>query len=360
MKLTTVIKLLPTPEQRQMLYQVLERANSACNFISEQAWQTKTFGRVPVHHLTYNPTREQFELSAQMTVRCIGKVVDSYKTDKKQKHLFRKHGSIPYDSRILTYDLVDRRVSIWRLGGRENIAFTAGQSQLYLLQFQQGESDLILNRGNFYLSATCEVPEDTPIDMEGFLGVDLGVKNIAVDSDGIIHSAKHLLNVRHRHRRLRRKLQKKGTRSATRRLRVLSGKETRFARDVNHCISKKIVLIAKGTLRGIALEDLGGIRDRVTVSRKKRSELHSWSFQQLRMFISYKARWRGVPLVLVDPRNTSRQCSCCGHIDKASRKSQSVFICTSCGRVSHADENAAINIGRRGAVNHPYVTTLAS
>lgn len=358
MKLTAVIKLMPTPEQRQMLFQTLERANAACNFISEQAWQTKTFGRVPIHHLTYKSAREQFELTAQMAVRCIGKVADSYKLDKKIQRAFRKHGAIAYDDRILRYELSERRVSIWCLSGRERIAFTAGESQLHLLQFQHGESDLVLNHGNFYLSATCEVPEDKPIDIKGFLGVDLGVKSIAVDSDGNIHSAKHLLNVRHRHRRLRSKLQKKGTRSAKRRLIRLSGKEQRFARDVNHCVSKQLVYLAKGTQRGIALEDLGGIRDRVTVRRKQRDQLHSWSFHQLRTFITYKACWHGVPLVLVDPRNTSRQCASCGHIDKASRKSQSVFVCTSCGHAAHADVNAARNISGRGAVNHPYVTSV--
>ncbi len=357
MKLTATIKLLPTPEQCQILYETLEAANAACNWISQKAWDAKTFGRVPVHHLTYHDVRERFNLTAQLAVRCIGKVVDAYKLDKKIRREFRKHGAIPYDDRVLRYEIDDRRVSIWRLGGRERIAFTAGESQLYLLQFQQGESDLYEKRGQFYLAATCDVPDDAPIDPEGWLGVDLGVKHVAVDSDGNIHSARHLLNVRHRHRRLRKKLQAKQTRSAKRRLRQLSGKEQRFARDVNHCISKRLVISAKGTQRGIALEDLGGIRDRVTVSRRQRDQLHSWSFHQLRTFITYKAQRRGIPVVTVDPRNTSRQCACCGHVDKANRKTQENFLCTRCGHAAHADVNAAINIGRRAAVNPPYATS---
>jgi IS605 OrfB family transposase len=214
----------------------------------------------------------------------------------------------------------------------------------------------VYRKGQFYLFTTCDVPEDTPIKVEGFLGVDLGVKNIAVDSDGNIHTAKHLLNVRHRNRRLRKKLQKKGTKSAKRLLKHLSGREKRFARDVNHCISKQLVKIAKGTQRGIALENLKGIRDRVNVPRKRRNELHSWSFHQLRSFIGYKAERAGVKVVLVDPRNSSRTCPICGCVDKKNRPTQSQFSCISCGHVAHADYIAAVNISRRGAVNHPHVS----
>lgn len=355
MKLTATVKLLPTSEQRQSLLQTLERANTACNFTSELAWQNKVFSRVSLHHLTYYTIREQFGLSAQLAVQVIGKVSNSYKADKKGKLSFKLHGAIAYDSRILTWQVEKQTVSIWMLGGREPVAFTCGEYQKILLQYQQGESDLMFRNGEFYLFSHCEVPDDAPIDPEGFLGVDMGIKNIAVDSDGNIHAANHLLNARHRYRRLRRKLQKLGTKSAKRKLKERSGKESRFARDVNHCISKQLVKTAKGTGRGIALEDLSGICDRVTVSRRKRSELHSWTFHQLRAFIGYKAQHLGVPVVAVDPRNTSRQCSCCGHIDKANRPNQATFKCTSCGHASHADVNAAINIGRRAAVNPPNV-----
>lgn len=356
MKLTATVKLLPTPEQRQSLLETLERANAACQYISEQAWVNKTFNRVRLHHLTYYAVREQFELTAQVSVRCIGKVADAYKLDKKRLRVFKQHGAAPYDSRVLKW--YDEHVSIWTLGGREKIPFACGEGQKALLQYQQGESDLVYRKGAFYLFTTCDVPDEAPIDPEGFLGVDLGIKNIAVDSDGTTHSAKHLLNVRHRQRRLRKKLQQKGTKSAKRRLKQLSGKEQRFAKDVNHCISKRLVQTAKDTGRGIVLEDLTHIRTRVTFPRRRQNELHSWSFAQLRAFIGYKAERLGVPVLIVDARYTSQQCSHCGHTSRANRPNQATFNCQSCGFVSHADWNAAINIGRRAAVNPPYAVCV--
>jgi putative transposase len=104
---------------------------------------------------------------------------------------------------------------------------------------------------------------------------------------------------------LRRKLQKKGTKSARRLMRRRRRKERRFATDVNHQISKKIVGAAQRTESGISMEDLKGIRGRVRANKKQRRSLHSWSFAQLQSFILYKAERPGVPVRFVDPRNTS-------------------------------------------------------
>lgn len=361
MKLIAQVKLLPTPEQADALKQTIEQANAACQFVSNYAWESKTFRQYDLHHVCYKDIREKFDLSAQVAVRAIAKVADAYKLDRERKRTFKRMGSIAYDDRILSWRVQDSTVSIWTLNGRLRIPFVCGERQKELLQTRQGESDLVclanrgIFRGMFFLSAVCEVEEPKPADVESALGVDLGVTNIAVDSDGGIHSASHINNVRHRHRRLRAKLQAKGTRSAKRKLKQLSGKEHRFAKDTNHCISKRIVAKAKDTNRAVALEDLTGIRTRVTVRRRQRATLHSWSFSQLRCFIQYKARRAGVKVFLVDPRNTSRTCPTCGYIDKANRPSQSKFSCVACGFAGLADQIAAINIGRRAAVNQPNV-----
>jgi putative transposase len=361
MKLIAQVKLLPTSEQADALRQTLERANAACRFVSDTAWETKTFRQYDLHHKCYQAVREQFNLSAQVTVRAVAKVADAYKLDRKAKRTFKTTGSIAYDDRILSWRWQDQTVSIWTVNGRLQIPFVCGERQLELLQTRQGESDLGLYKGLFFLSATCEVDEPKPMDVEGALGVDLGVVNIAVDSDGVVHSASHINHVRHRHRRLRAKLQAKGTRSAKRKLKRFSGKERRYAIDTNHCISKKLVAKAKDTNRAIALEDLEGIRSRVTVRRSQRAadrtscSAHSWAFFQLRSFVTYKAKRAGVPVFLVDPRNTSRTCPACGHVDKANRPSQSKFSCMVCGFAGLADHIAAINIGRWAAVNPPIV-----
>lgn len=356
MKLTAKIKLRPTENQTTALLSTLEACNAACNYISQIAWNTRIFSRNKLHKLVYYETRALFKLSAQATVRCIAKVVDAYKSDKDTLRTFKPHGGIAYDLRILRYKPANNTVSIWTIDGRIEISYMTGKQQHEMLETQNGESDLLYSGGKFFLAATCEVQEQPAIDPAGVLGVDLGIINIATDSDGQIFSGSQVNNVRHRHRRLRKNLQKKQTKSAKRRLKKLAGKERRFAADVNHVISKRIVAKAQGTQRAIAVEQLTGIRQRVTVKKSQRTTLHSWSFFQLKSFIQYKAQKAGVPLIEVDPRNTSRTCPACGCVDKRNRPTQSQFSCIACGFAGLADYIASVNISRRAQVNAPNVS----
>jgi putative transposase len=350
-KLTAKVRLSTTVESFAALRRTLHTANACCDWISARAWKTKTFGQFALHKLTYAGAREKFGLSAQVVVRCIGKVCDAYKLDRKAKRTFWADGALPFDDRILTWKAA--AVSIWTVAGRLKIPFKAGPRQAELLKFRQGESDLILHGGVFYLAATCNVDEPEPFDIEGFLGVDLGITEIAVTSDGKKHSGAAVKGVRHRHRRLRTKLQKKQTRAAKRKLKQLSGRESRFATHTNHVISKQIVENARRTKHAIVLEDLKDIRLRIRARRSQRAVLHSWAFSQLGTFLTYKAQLAGVPVIFVDPRNSSRECSQCGHIDKANRPSQSVFSCRQCHFSANADFNAARILSGRGARKPP-------
>jgi putative transposase len=355
MRLIAQVKLQPTEAQANSLKRTLRATNGAANYTSQQAWDTRTFSRVALQKLVYSQIRSDYGLSAQTACLTVRKVADAYKLDKKTERTFRPYGSIAYDDRILAYRLDNNTVSIWTLDSRERIPFVCGEHQLAILGGQRGESDLVLRDGEFYLLATCDVEEAPVIPVADFLGVDLGVANIAVDSDGEIHQGKTVKKVRYRHRALRGKLQHKGTQSTRRRLKKLSGREWRFATWTNHNISKRIVAKAKDTDRGIALEALGGIRERITARKPQRATLHSWSFFQLRSFIEYKAKLLGVPVVAVDPRNTSRTCPCCSHVDKANRKSQDKFLCVACSFSRLADHIAATNIRGRAVVNQPHI-----
>ncbi|HXJ74359.1 MAG TPA: transposase, partial [Candidatus Dormibacteraeota bacterium] len=201
-----------------------------------------------------------------------------------------------------------------------------------------------------------DVPDPPVTEVTAFLGVDLGIANVATDSEGERHTGADVERHRKRHMKVRRSFQRRGTKSAKRRLSKLSGKQSRYQRQVNHTISKRIVAKAKALGLGIAVEDLNGLRTRCekTVRRKQRSRLSNWSFSHLRLCLTYKARLAGIPLVAVDPRYTSQTCFACGHREKGNRISQDQFSCKACGHEDHADQNAALNISRLGGlVNAP-------
>ena len=356
MNLTLKIKLLPDEEQHGRLLSTMRMFNRACNHISELAFNSKVFSKIKIQQSCYYDVRREFGLSSQMVVRAIGKVAESYKADKKALHVFKDTGAMVYDDRILSFKKLEY-ASLLALDGRIEVPMMVAEYHKGVLMGRRvrGQADLILDGDVFYLMLVVELPDKPIFDAEKFLGVDMGIVNIAVDSEGETFSGSKVNNIRRRNAKLRAKLQSKGTKSAKRLLKKRSRKERRFATDTNHCISKKIVKKAKALDMGVALEDLTGIRhNEKTVRKPQRQQLSSWSFYQLRQFIAYKAMMSGVPVVLVDPRNTSRECPVCGHTEKANRKTRDDFECKKCGYADRADYVASVNIGRRAAVNQPY------
>ena len=349
MQLTAKVKLLVDTEQANLLRLTMERANACCDWISGVAWEEKRFGQFSLHKIVYKNARTAFpELSSQVVIRCEAKVSQAYALDKKVKRAFKPLGAIEYDARLLTWYVNKHEVSIWACGGRLRLTFQCGEHQLELLQGRIGQADLVLIDGEFYLFASCWVEEGKPIDVIDVLGVDMGIVNIATDSDGQIFSGENIEDNRRKFAHRRRNLQHNGSKSAKRKLKSISGKQARFQKDTNHRISKHIVQKAQDTNRSIALEKLSGIRDRVTVRHRQRARHANWSFYDLRVKIEYKAKRVGVPVILVDPRNTSKMCSACGHIDSSNRPTQSSFKCVQCGFADLADHNAAVNIRCQG------------
>jgi putative transposase len=342
--------------------------NVAATWVARVCWDEGITNTNTAHHRVYGETRERFGLGAQLAVCARAKAVEAIKSVKAKKRetcpAFGPRGSVRYDAR--TYRLMSLdRVSLNTLDGRMVCRLLLGPRQHEMLvdpSWEVGGADLVWQRGVYYLHITQsrEAP-DAAEPAGGTLGVDLGIVHLATDSDGQAFSGAQVHLVRKRYHRRRQQLQKVNTNNAKRRLRKNAGREERFQKDTNHCISKVLVQKAAVSRKAIALEDLSGIPERTTVRREHRYERHAWAFFQLRQFITYKAAWAGVPVHLVDPRNTSRTCSQCGHCEKANRKSQAEFLCQRCGFATNADYNAALNISRKewAAVNRPMASPLA-
>lgn len=347
-KLTLQIKLLPDTKQANALKDTLKECNTACNEISKRCFEKKIWGQYKIHHETYYSIKGSFKLSSQMVVRCISKVADSYKLDRKVQRTFKPFGSIAYDSRVLTYK--QSEVSIWTIDGRLKIPFVCHNPKY--IPYIKGEADLVFKKGKFYLFQTVEVPEEEVEDIEEFIGCDFGLVDICTLSNGKSFNSKPLQEYREKRQKVRSSIQRKGTKSAKRLLKRLSGRERTFGTITNHTISKQIVQLAKSEGKGIAIEELKGIRFSANKKGKKfRTRVGKWSFNQLRQFLTYKALFNGVKLVSVPPNYTSKTCSNCFHIGNRQGKK---FTCNNCNSVFDADHNGAKNIALLGAtVNLP-------
>jgi putative transposase len=397
------VRLELNAAQLDALARTLAACNETANLVSTIAHRERVFRGRDLRAITYAQARGHVGLGAQVAQSCIRKVADAYGTLRANLRngrygepgsarrlkvegkpiRFRSLAAQPFDDRCLSWvhdTATDTggAVSIWTVDGRlKNLRFTGEPGQIALLRaYRCGETDLVIRRRRrggglvAYLIATLDLP-DSPVrtgehlqNADGWIGVDLGIENIAVTSDRPL--ARELMATygasapdgaagrgsvkdrRTRNRELRHKLQAKNTKSAKRLLRKRAGKEARFAADVSHQISKRIVAEAERTGRGIAVEDLTGIRERVRLRKPQRATHTSWAFAQLAMFLTYKAARAGVPIVEVGPAYTSQRCTACGHIDKRNRTSQAQFVCRACGYTAeHADILGADNIAHR-------------
>lgn len=333
---------MPTQEQANSLTKTIEECNKVCNELSQTAFEQKTFNQYKLHYLVYRKSKDTHKLSAQALVRCISKVSDSYKANKKVKRVFNSLGGITYDARILSFK--DNTVSIWSIDGRLKISFI--YHNLKYLPYIKGEADLVYKKGKFFLFQTVEIPEEAIKDVEEFIGVDFGITDIAVLSDGTKFNSDNLNKVRDKYYKTRKSLQSKDTKGSRKCLKRLKGREQRFNSITNHTIARRIIEKAKALGKGIAIEDLTHIRERMTVRKAQRRKHHSWSFFQLRKFLEYKAKLFGIPIKIVNPRLTSQTCNIYGKIGNRKGKS---FECPSCGNISDADFNAAKNIAQLAA-----------
>ena len=182
MKLVANLKLTPTGAQHEALHDTLVVSNRACTWLAGQAWDTETFGQFALHKLTYERCREQFGLAAQMTVRCIAKVADAYKLDRKTRRRFKRYAAQPYDDRIFRL-CSDTHLSIWTVHGRLTIPYHCGVRQRALLAYRKGEVDLMYIKGVFYIAVVCDVLDPEEMGIERILGVDLGIVNLACDAE---------------------------------------------------------------------------------------------------------------------------------------------------------------------------------
>src|SRR5512135_3490376 len=360
MKLTLQTQLLPDATDAARLKATVERFNEAADWLAGFVFERKVSNKIVLQQLAYRELRERFEISSQMAVRCIAQVCEAYKRDKTIRPRFRKHAAVPYDKRLMSFKGPDR-VSLLTIEGRVIVPVVMGKYQAERFTHAKGQADLVLRfDGKWFLLVTVDIPDDAPIPATDFIGIDLGIIDIATDSDGGRMSGAKVETAQRKYGDRRKTLQEAATkrrksgrrpRSIRRRIARDKAREARYKKDVNHCTSKAYVDTARRTGRGIALEDLEGIRERATArGGDARNRLHGRSFFQFRSFLTYKARTAGVPVVFVDPAYTSKDCAECGHRDSRNRKTQATFRCVACGHTDNADRNAARNIRARALV----------
>ena len=359
---TITFKLDMSDESKETLRQTMVLSNQIFNEIASYGFENHTCSKVSVHHATYYPIREKYPEIPCSIVQGIRDVAcEALKGVELNKlPVSKQFSAIRYNKRVCNVNLSKKHVTLASIKGRVKATFLIPKYYGKYIAWELRTSTLSYNKQHdtFYLHVTIHKQSPESVG-DKVLGIDRGIVNIAVTSNNHFFNSKPIKNVRAKYAYLRAKLQNKGTKSAKKLLRKISGKEERFVSWVNHNISKEIVAMPYDIF---AIEDLTSIR----VQNRTRGidftrKLNNWAFYELEQSIRYKAEAMGKSVVTIDPRYTSQKCSVCGHIYKGNRKGNS-FKCVKCGFQIHADLNAARNIAIIGisgdsrlTVTQPYI-----
>ncbi len=385
--ITAKLKLHTDPAQFQALRHTQLAYRDALNYVSQYAFEHgKMSNKVGLQDGTYAELRARFKIPAQMACSIPRQVGATYKalwTKVKQNAAARLAGhtkkrykgldqSPKYVSPTLTYQLGhdysfkrEQRVSILTLQGRVIVSYTGYAAHVALLHqgAHIGAAKLWYDKPKkqFYLlvSLEVEVADPMPQTHTNVVGVDVGVRYLAVTAttrgEHSFHTGKRIVPKANHYARLRKRLQKKGTRAATRRAIVISGRERRLKQDANHVVSKRIVTRHPHAL--IGLEDLKDIRERTRrkkgkqtskKQRKANAAYSKWAFAELQSMIAYKALLHASMAIKVDAHYTSKACPRCGHTCDANRPHKGLlFVCQNCQYTLHADLVGARNVTMR-------------
>jgi IS605 OrfB family transposase len=359
--LTAKIQIYPDDEQKELLIRTRKAYTDGLNFVSDIVYNSHNLCENDLSRELYPTLRERFGLKSQQSQSVIKRVLSSYKTIQTHEHGWIRP-SFKKDQYELVWDrdaafYKGRLISVNTVRKRIKVPYSVKGYEQYFNnpKYKLGTAKLIIKHGKYYLHVpvTCNVEEPDLVKAQTVVGIDRGLRFIVTtyDSDGKCSfvNGRSITQKRRQYVRIRKRLQKKHTASARRRLRAIGNKEHRWMSDVNHCISKGLVeSYPAGTL--FVLEDLSGIQEATAkVKRKNRYTMCSWSYFDLEQKLIYKARLKGSIVIKVDPHYTSQRCPICGYTDKGNRdKKKHIFICQSCGYRSNDDRIGAMNLCRLG------------
>jgi putative transposase len=351
MDLTLRLRVRADPQTEAVLRETIEQYTASFNRVCAAGWEMRRVNGVELHHQTYTAERAATALPAQLVCSARVKATEALASCRARQRKGRKvscprsrRTAVRYDARSAKVRLADGYATLASVAGRQRVSISIPPYHRGRVALPVASSDLRMDRrGRLWLHVVVQAPEPKFEDRGEVVGIDLGVACPAVTSPARFLGQRRWREVEARYFRLRRQLQAKGTRSAKRHLKRVSGRQERFRRDCDHVLSKRLVQSVEPGCT-LALEDLTDIRTRVRARRRQRRRLHSWSFARLLAFTRYKAALSGVAVVTVDARYTSQRCSRCGHRERGNRSSRAEFRCRQCGLSLHADLNAARNI----------------
>jgi len=326
---------------------------------------SKTF----LHKNSYEKAKQLFKLNTALIQTARDKAVEIVKSfsEKKREGKVKaerpklKRISIRFDKRCHSFAKTTNKLTpYWltlSLNRKERITLPivfGKRQQKFIEEALQGKwefctVEMVKRNGEWYAHFVLKREIELIDGPETVIGVDLGEWNIATavaipkqnlkPMKGKFWSGAKIREIRGKYTHIRRSLQRKKRLDL---VKQIGYKEKRIVNQQLHIIANEIIAYAKQFEKPvIAMEELDGIRENMNSSAKLNRRLHAWSFRKLQQYIEYKANLEGIPIVYVNPKNTSKKCHRCGYVAQVNGRK---FRCPKCGLTYNRDLNSAINI----------------
>jgi len=354
---SVVCKILVDRKDFENLKRTVEAFQSACNYISQVAFQKRCFDPIALHALVYQRARAIFKLPANLAIEARNRVAESYRLQRDLLHTFSRN-SMALDDRL--FSLLRSRdfaVSIATIKGRIKSRMVLGEYQRMVLEKPVKSASLIVGKAGLFLRIYVAY-DVQPKECVEPVGVDVGIRKLLVGSNGFSAGCGSFMARMDHYESLLQSLGTKGTSSAKRRLKRLAGREKRWAKTTLHQISRRFVNSLKDC-EYIALEGLPKTNGIGKTCKDHPAAFRGWAISRLLRMLSYKCADAGIPVVCFSPDFTSQRCPRCGTIHKNNRRTQALFRCVNCGFQHNADYVAALNLfeqarGGWAAVSQPH------
>lgn len=359
------IPILTSKEEFGKIVEILEMECDCWNFASKFLFENKKDIKT-LHHGVYSKLRyERPEIPAQVVIRAYKAAKAAYKTVKSNKHKITepcvKNGlSIRLDKHLYKWIKVGEIIRLTTKEKRIDVELQLFAKVKELFKKYEVSDPLIFLRGDrLFLNVTFENDIPVILDDSNCVGVDMGINNLLACSDGRIYKSKTYLAAKRKIRFLKSKLQAKGTKSARRHLKKVKRKESNISKNFAHHLANQFISETKS--KTIVFEDLKNLKLSSVKKNKKKGKLGKFINNKVgqvpislfREIISYKAKLKGISVLLVDPAYTSQ--TDCRTKKKDGIRYKGRYLASD-GKVLHSDLNASVNIAERAKIPH-FLTT---
>jgi len=352
--LTIKVKVSPEPEDEQALLDLMRRYRDALNYSVRTLIANKALSLSRAHRLLYKDLRERYGLPSRIAQDCYREAIAIAKSWLKNP----KRGEVPTAKRLsmwLTHELGYRvKGDHVELAGGYRLR-VIGYDRRYD-NFPNREARLVFRDGRFDLYVTKRVPRPAKYAPKGVLAVDVNERQVVVGNSSVELRVETPVERALHYMRLAERLQGKYSSArysawlrrsrVRRRVRYFRRKAKNIIEDWARKTAHTIISLAKQSQLTVAREDLTGLVEGLRrLPKSHRTALIMLGYRRLGLWVDWQAEKNGVPLLIVNPADTSTTCPRCG--TKLVEVGHRRLRCPSCGLEADRDTIAILNIERR-------------